>query len=107
MLDGVWDETGRPQAIGPPFTSLKMLRTACLDLIGSVGNAEVKTIKRLQYRIETCQLSSLEKIDTTHKIICLRLFIVLETDLNVSVCIFKVLYPLIFNFFKLQIKRFL
>lgn len=88
VLDGVWGGTGRPQASGPPFTSLKILRTDCLDLIRSAGNVEVKMIKRLQYRIETCQLSSLEKIDTTLKIIS-----------NSSVC-WKQLLTLAFAFSK-------
>ena len=41
------------------------------------------------------------------KIICLKLLAVLETDLNTSVCISKLFYLLIFNFFKLQSKKFL
>ena len=59
MLNGIWGGTGRAQALEPPFTSMKMLRKACLDLIGSVGSAEAEMIKRL------VSLSSLENVYTT------------------------------------------
>lgn len=59
MEPGV-EQEGRPQ-------TLKMLKTAYLDMIESVGNAEVKIIRRLQCRIETRQLNSLEKMYTALK----------------------------------------
>ena len=57
-----WIESGGLGRL--PFTSLKMCRTACLDLEGSTGIIEVKRIKRLQYRIWDMSTSSLENLCT-------------------------------------------
>lgn len=101
MLGRLWDGKGRPHPVEFPFTSLKMLRTTYWGLIGSFGSASVKMIKKLQYRIETSQLSSLENVCTSFfAIICLKPLIVWEADLNASVHSFKLFYPFRFRFFK-------